>query len=138
GPALLDGARRDHPHREQPQVRPSQAVHAAAGGGLDSRRTLGRFGGAFLDRAGRRDQGPEHPMRTWPELDYSVDKGTIETPHLLLQLIGKLPVRLHPWVNHSWHVTLRMTPRGAVTRTLPAGDRFFTAELDFLDGAIRI
>lgn len=77
-------------------------------------------------------------MSTWPELDYSADKGTIETLHLLLQLIGKLPVRLHPWVNHSWHVTLRMTPRGAITRTLPAGDRFFTAELDFLDGAIRI
>jgi hypothetical protein len=75
---------------------------------------------------------------SWPRLDYAADEGTIETLHLLLQLIGKLPLRLHPWVNHGWHVTLRMTPRGAVTRTLPAGERQFAVELDFLDGAIRV
>jgi hypothetical protein len=74
----------------------------------------------------------------WPRLDYAADKGTIETLHLLLQLIGKLPLRLHPWVNHGWHVTLRITPRGAVTRSLPPGERHFAVELDFLDGAIRI
>jgi hypothetical protein len=74
----------------------------------------------------------------WPRLDYAADKGTIETLHLLLQLIGKLPLRLHPWVNHGWHVALRMTPRGAATRSLPAGERSFSAELDFLDGTIRV
>jgi len=74
----------------------------------------------------------------WPRLDYAADRGTIETIHLLLQLIGKLPVRLHPWINHGWHVALRMTPHGAVTRSLPAGQRHFTAELDFLESAIVI
>jgi hypothetical protein len=72
----------------------------------------------------------------WPRLDYSADRGTIETLHLLLQLIGKLPLRLHPWINHGWHVALRLTPHGAVTRSLSAGQRHFTAELDFLDGAL--
>jgi hypothetical protein len=66
------------------------------------------------------------------------DAGTIETLHLLSQLIGKLPTRLHPWVNHGWHVALRMTPRGAVTRPLPAGNRHFTAEIDFRDGVVRV
>jgi len=75
---------------------------------------------------------------SWPRLDYAADKGTIETLHLLLQLIGKLPLRLHPWVNHGWQVTLRMSPRGAITRTLPAGERQFAVALDFLDGAIRV
>jgi hypothetical protein len=74
----------------------------------------------------------------WPRLDYAADKGTVETLHLLLQLIGKLPLRLHPWINHGWHAALRMTPRGAITRSLPAGDRHFSVELDFRDGAIRI
>ena len=78
------------------------------------------------------------PNRSWPRLDYVADKGTIETLHLLLQLIGKLPLRLHPWVNHGWQTALRMTPRGAVTRSLPAGERQFAVELDFLDGAIRV
>jgi hypothetical protein len=75
---------------------------------------------------------------SWPRLDYAADKGGIETLHLLLQLIGKLPLRLHPWINHGWHVALRVTPRGAITRALPAGERHFTVELDFLEGAIRV
>jgi hypothetical protein len=72
----------------------------------------------------------------WPRLDYAADRGTIETLHLLLQLIGKLPLRLHPWLNHGWHVALRLTPRGAITRPLPVGARHFTVELDFLAGAL--
>jgi hypothetical protein len=77
-------------------------------------------------------------MSGWPRLDYAADKGTIEALHLLVQLIGKLPLRLHPWLNHGWHVAVRITPRGAITRSLPADGRHFTAELDFLDGAIRV
>jgi hypothetical protein len=77
-------------------------------------------------------------MSEWPRLDYAADRGTIETVHLLLQQIGKLPLRLHPWVNHGWHVALRISPRGAITRPLPAGERHFTVELDFLDGAIGV
>lgn len=74
----------------------------------------------------------------WPRLDHAADRGTIETMHLLLQLIGKLPLRLHPWVNHGWHVALRPSPRGFVTRSLPAAERHFTVELDVLDGHIRV
>jgi hypothetical protein len=74
----------------------------------------------------------------WPRLDYPADRGTIESLHLLLQLIGKLPLRLHPWLNHGWHVALRLTPRGAITRPLHAHGRHFTVELDFLDGTIRV
>jgi hypothetical protein len=77
-------------------------------------------------------------MSGWPRLDYAADRGTIESLHLLLQLIGKLPLRLRPWTNHSWHATLRMTPRGAETRSLAAGGRRFAVELDFHEGAIRI
>ncbi len=77
-------------------------------------------------------------MSGWPRLDYAADKGTIETLHLLLQLIGKLPLRLHPWINHGWHAALRMTPRGAVTRGIPADGRQFAVELDFLEGVIRV
>ena len=77
-------------------------------------------------------------MSGWPRLDFAADKGTIETLHLLLQLIGKLPLRLHPWLNHGWHVALRMTPRGATTRVLPAGARMFAVELYFIVGVIRV
>lgn len=75
-------------------------------------------------------------MSGWPRLDYTADKDTLESLHLLAQLVGKLPTRLHPWINHGWHVALRMTPRGFVTRPIPAGERAFTVALDVLAGAI--
>jgi hypothetical protein len=75
---------------------------------------------------------------SWPKLDYAADRGTIETMHLLLQLVGKLPLRLLPWVNHGWHVALRPSPRGFVTRSLPAGERHFTIELDVLGASLRV
>ena len=77
-------------------------------------------------------------MSGWPRLDHAADKGTIETLHLLAQLVGKLPLRLHPWINHGWHAALRITPRGAMTRSIPGDGRLFTVELDFLDGAVRV
>ncbi len=75
-------------------------------------------------------------MSSWPELNYTADAGTKESLHLLLQLIGKLPLRLHPWVNHGWHAALRITPRGAITRSMPGPKGSFTVELNFHDGTI--
>jgi hypothetical protein len=77
-------------------------------------------------------------MSNWPRLDFAADQPTIETLHMLLQLMGKLPLRLHPWVNHGWHVALRITPHGAITRSLPAGERTFTVELDILGACIAV
>jgi len=77
-------------------------------------------------------------MSSWPRLDFAADRPTIETLHMLLQLVGKLPLRLHPWVNHGWHVALRITPRGAVTSSLPAPGRTFTVQLHFLAACISI
>jgi hypothetical protein len=77
-------------------------------------------------------------MTDWPRLDYLAERGTYEAMHMALQLIGKLPTRLLPWENHGWHVALRVTPRGFVTRSVPGGGRHFIAELDVPDAVIRI
>ena len=70
-------------------------------------------------------------MSQWPELDRARDQGTYTTCHLILQLLGKLPTRLHPWLNHGWHVAFRLTPYGYVTRVMPAGGgRHFNVALD--------
>jgi hypothetical protein len=75
----------------------------------------------------------------WPALDYAADLPTIETCHLVLQLIGKLPTRLHPWINHGWHVALRVVPHGYATRMMPGpGGRNFTVELDVRAACIRV
>lgn len=77
-------------------------------------------------------------MTAWPRLDYLSEAAFYATLHNYLQLVGKLPTRLHPWVNHGWHVTLRVTPHGFATRTVPAGERKFAVEVDLKEEALRI
>lgn len=74
----------------------------------------------------------------WPELDYSADRPVIETLHAYLQLIGKLPTRGLPWVNHGWHAALRVVPRGFRTYPVPLSEGEGELLLDCLDGCIRL
>ena len=48
----------------------------------------------------------------WPKLDFETDRPVIESLHAYLQVVGKLPTRALPWCNHSWHLALRVVPRG--------------------------
>ncbi|QFT76552.1 DUF5996 family protein [Erythrobacter sp. THAF29] len=59
----------------------------------------------------------------WPQLDYAADKAVIETCRAYLQVIGKLPTRARPWCNHSWHLALRVVPRGFRTYPVVAGQQ---------------
>ena len=74
----------------------------------------------------------------WPKLDFEADRAVIETLHAYLQVIGKLPTRALPWCNHSWHLALRVVPRGF--RTYPVEMPGGEAELmlDCLSGAIAL
>ena len=72
----------------------------------------------------------------WPELDYAADKAVVETMHAYAQVLGKLPVRTMPWRNHSWHVSLSVTPRGFRSETMPCGDRDLAFLIDWIDGAV--
>tara|TARA_A100001391_G_scaffold3934_1_gene3035 strand:- start:471 stop:1430 length:960 start_codon:yes stop_codon:yes gene_type:complete len=48
----------------------------------------------------------------WPKLDFEADRPVVESLHAYLQVVGKLPTRALPWCNHSWHLALRVVPRG--------------------------
>jgi hypothetical protein len=37
-----------------------------------------------------------------------------------------------PWLNHSWHVTLYVSPRGLSTHSIPYGDGSFQIDFDFI------
>jgi hypothetical protein len=43
-----------------------------------------------------------------------------------------------PWLNHSWHVALYVTPRGLTTSPIPDATRTFQIEFDFIDHLLRI
>lgn len=82
----------------------------------------------------------------WPPLPFPDWQTTAETLHMWTQIVGKVRLALTPWINHSWHVTLYLTPRGLTTGPIPHGVDVFSVAFDFIahqlvleksDGAIR-
>ena len=71
------------------------------------------------------------PVAPWPELDFKALQPTLETLHQWTQIVGKIRLRTHPWQNHSWHVTLYVTPYGLSTQAIPMDDRTFQIDFDF-------
>jgi len=74
----------------------------------------------------------------WPDLPYAAWRDTCETLQLWTQIVGKIRLARTPWLNHSWHVTLYVTPRGLTTSPIPDGARTFQIDFDFVDHALRI
>src|SRR5256884_4748205 len=72
-------------------------------------------------------------MENWPALPYEAWKDTCETLHMWTQIVGKVRMELSPFVNHWWHVTLYVTPRGLTTSPIPYQGHTFTVNIDFID-----
>ena len=64
-------------------------------------------------------------------MPYAAWKDTYATLHLWTQIVGKIRLAQTPWLNHSWHVTFYVSPRGLATSPLPYGTRTFELEFDF-------
>jgi hypothetical protein len=83
--------------------------------------------------------GDDPPMPdAWPELPYAEWKDTCATLQLWTQIAGKVRLALTPWLNHSWHVTLRVTARGLSTPLIGHGAHDFQIEFDFIDHVLWI
>jgi hypothetical protein len=78
------------------------------------------------------------PQVPWPELPTAAWRETYATLHLWTQIVGKIRLAREPWLNHSWHVVLYVTPRGLTTAPIPDGTRTFQIDLDFIDHLLRI
>lgn len=72
-------------------------------------------------------------MNGWPELHYPAWRETCAALHLWVQILGKYRLAQTPWLNHSWHATLYVTPRGLSTGPVPDGGRSITLGLDFCE-----
>ncbi|GAB2761808.1 DUF5996 family protein [Salinimicrobium soli] len=70
---------------------------------------------------------------TWPALSFEKGKGTYETLHLWTQIVGKIKLRTLPWINHSWHVTLKVVTNGLTTGILPYKKRHFQISFDLIN-----
>jgi len=68
----------------------------------------------------------------WPSLPLEAWQSTYETLHLWAQIVGKIALVQCSWVNHSWHVALRVSSRGITTLPIPHGTRTFQIQFDFI------
>src|SRR4030088_2262056 len=74
----------------------------------------------------------------WPELPTAAWRETYATLHLWTQIVGKIRLARAPWLNHSWHVALYVTPPRLTTSPIPDGVRSCQIDLDFIDHALRV
>ena len=74
----------------------------------------------------------------WPALDYNGWKDTLNTVHLWTQIVGKVRLLNMPWLNHSWHVTLYISPQGLSTGSVPYSNGVFQLDFDFLHHELRL
>jgi hypothetical protein len=57
---------------------------------------------------------------------------------LICQMVGKVRLKLHPPINHWWHVPLYLSPSGLATGDIPYGKGLFEVEIDLHDQCLRI
>jgi hypothetical protein len=70
--------------------------------------------------------------KKWPELAFESLKDTLATVQLWTQIVGKIRLIKTPWINHSWHVTLYVSPRGLSTGSIPYDGGNFQIDFDFV------
>jgi hypothetical protein len=68
----------------------------------------------------------------WPDLPYPAWSDTATTLQLWMQIVGKVRLRLTPWINHGWHATLYVTARGLTTSPMPIDGEVLEIEFDFV------
>jgi hypothetical protein len=75
----------------------------------------------------------------WPALPAADDWAeTRAALHLLVQMIGKWRLAHTPWVNHSWHATLYVTPRGLTSGPVHEPGGCVTVDLDLVGGRVEV
>ena len=73
------------------------------------------------------------PENAWPPLPLEAWADTAATLHLWMQIVGKVRLTQCAPLNHSWHVTLYVTPHGLSTGAIPHGARSFEIYFDFIE-----
>ncbi len=76
--------------------------------------------------------------QNWPDIPFDEWKDTLDTVQLWVQIAGKIRLRKMPWINHSWHTTLYVSPRGLTTGSIPFENGIFQIDFDFLNHRVLI
>src|SRR3954464_13551121 len=71
-------------------------------------------------------------MTAWPPLPYAPWVDTLDTLHMVLQIVGKVRVALSPKEPEWAHVALYVSARGITTGPVPSQAGLLEVEADFL------
>jgi hypothetical protein len=74
----------------------------------------------------------------WPSLPLGEWKSTCDTVHMYAQIAGKIRLALAPAEPEWAHVPLYVTARGLTTSPMPAGERVFQIDFDFVSHKVDI
>jgi hypothetical protein len=74
----------------------------------------------------------------WPEISFNEWKDTVATLQLYTQIVGKIRLTTLPWLNHSWHVTLYISPVGLTTGSMHYDKGIFEIEFNFIEHLLTI
>jgi hypothetical protein len=77
-------------------------------------------------------------VEDWPPLPYPEWKDTLDTVHMWTQIVGKVKLKLVPFLNDWWQVAFMVTARGLSTSTMPFGRRIFQVDFNFIDHRLQI
>ncbi len=77
-------------------------------------------------------------LALWPSLPYERWKDTRDTLHLWMQIVGKVKLKLSPFLNQWWEVAFYVTPRGMTTGRIPYQNIAFAVDFDFLTHTLGI
>jgi len=75
---------------------------------------------------------------SWPPIPYKDWQSTAAALHLYLQIAGKYRLARSPWINHSWHATFYVVPRGLSTSLIPDGDGGIEITFDLVDHLVML
>lgn len=74
----------------------------------------------------------------WPHLRLDDWKDTRQTLHMWTQVVGKIRMSKSDMLNHWWHSTLYVNPRGLTTGPVPHGTGVFEVMFDFVSHELRL
>ena len=72
----------------------------------------------------------------WPELPYAAWTDTLDTVHMVFQILGKVRVALSPKEPEWAHVALYVSARGITTGPVPSPAGLLEVEVDFVDHVV--
>jgi hypothetical protein len=74
----------------------------------------------------------------WPELPYEAWRGTRDTLHMYIQIVGKVRATLTPTEEDWAHAPLYLTVRGLNTSPIPHPNGVFDIDVDFVDHVLSV